>query len=440
VERIHRQLFALAAYIHQTRKEILDSWQQSVSEDPELTTSAAITHAQFTDSIPRVLDAFEEALQASDGVGLTRAELEQRAGASEHGLHRWQQGYDLRESLREWAHLHRCLLLHLEQYAMRVATEPQVMARARETLVRLCGEGASESASRYARLQQAEAAGRVRDLRAALEEVRNLDRDRAGMLREVAHDLRGSVSVITNASAILARSTSEHTRLRFFQVLDRAIHSTQALLGDLLDLSRLEAGQEVLDVSEFDASALLRDLGDSMRALAAERGLFLKTEGPTTLTAYTDRAKLQRIVQNLILNALRATELGGVQVTWQPPIDDAPHWTICVADTGPGMALAQAMPLGRALQRATEQAHDTEERAARAEDPSARSSSAPTLPSGDSARTTRAPSGEGIGLSIVKRLCELMNASIELETAPGRGTTFRIRLPNRAPGTAPAEH
>ena len=436
MEQIHHQLVALAAHLHQTRKEILESWQEHVREDPELTTATAITHAQFTDSIPRVLDAFEGALRASDGVSLTRADLEQRAGASEHGLHRWQQGYDLRESLREWAHLHRCLLSHLERYAMRAAPDAQVMARARDILIRLCGEGASESASRYARLQQADAAGRVRDLRAALEEVRALERDRAGMLREVAHDLRGSVSVITNASSILAKSTSEHTRIRFFEVLERAIHSTQVLLGDLLDLSRLEAGQEVLDVAEFDVSVLLRDLGDSMRALAAERNLFLRVEGPATLPVRTDRAKLQRIVQNLVLNALRATELGGVQLTWQPAEGDAPHWTICVADTGPGMAFAQSLPLGQALQRATERALDTEERAARAGDPSARSSSAPTLPSADSQAAAAAPPGEGIGLSIVKRLCELLNAAIELETAPGRGTTFRIRLPNKPPGNS----
>ena len=228
MERIHRQCIALAAYMRQSREKLLTEWRQRVEQDPELTTASSITRSQFTDSIPKVLDAFEQALRADDAIRETQADMEQREGASEHGLHRWQQGYDLRETLREWAHLHQCILAELESYSeWAPGLAPEVTRRAREVLVRLCGEGACESAARYNRLQQAEAAGRVRDLESAVTELRALEKERADILRQAAHDLRGSVGVITNATAVLARTTSEEMRVNFFGILDRAISSTQ---------------------------------------------------------------------------------------------------------------------------------------------------------------------------------------------------------------------
>ena len=419
VEQIRRQSTALAAYIRRSRDGILTAWRGYVNRDPELTTASSISRAQFTDSIPRILDAFERALGADDALRETQADLEQREGASEHGLQRWQQGYDLRETVREWAHLHRCILAELEDYgASHPELEVAVMRRARGVLVGLCGDGACESASRYTRLQQAEAAGRMHDLELAVGELQSLEKNRADLLRQAAHDLRGSVGVITNASAVLVRTTSDGMRLDFQKILDRAIHSTQTLLTDLIELTRLEAGQDRVEVTSFDASELLRSLGESLRAEAAVRGLFLKLEGPQSLGVSGDPVKVQRIAQNLILNALKATTAGGVTITWQAPVKDA-RWTLSIEDTGPGLTGTHATPLTDALTEATEQAH--------ADDPAGASAHrAPRSMPGSSAPTT----GEGIGLSIVKRLCELLGAAIELESRPGHGTLFRLSFPD----------
>lgn len=440
MERIHRQCIALAAYMRQSREKLLTEWRQRVEQDPELTTASSITRSQFTDSIPKVLDAFEQALRADDAIRETQADLEQREGASEHGLHRWQQGYDLRETLREWAHLHQCILAELESYSEGApGLAPEVTRRAREVLVRLCGEGACESAARYNRLQQAEAAGRVRDLESAVTELRALEKERADILRQAAHDLRGSVGVITNATAVLARTTSEEMRVNFFGILDRAIGSTQSLLGDLIDLNRLEAGQDRVQITAFDVSAVLRDLSESLRAEAAARNLFLKAEGPESLAVRGDRVKLQRIVQNLVLNAIKATEVGGIQLFWQGVPDDT-RWVLTVEDTGPGLRGAHATPLTRAMREATDQAHDSEGPQQTNEGLGHRpiqtgALSSPGANNVRSAPTAAAPRepGEGIGLSIVKRLCELLGAAIELETEPGRGTRFRLTFPTDMP-------
>ncbi|MBV9622147.1 MAG: HAMP domain-containing histidine kinase, partial [Gammaproteobacteria bacterium] len=274
-------------------------------------------------------------------------------------------------------------------------------------------------AVRFAQLQQSEAASRVQELESALSQLRALEQNRAEIWREAAHDLRGSVGVITNASAVLARTSSEETRSQYYHVLDRAVGLTQTLLADLIDLARLEAGQERVQVSEFDAAALLRELVEGTRALATERGLFLKTEGPATLIVRADRVKLQRIVQNLLLNALRATRRGGVTLRWRAPrAADPSRWSVSIEDTGPGLEGANVAPLATELREATDKAHE-----------------AAGLGPGPDAAPSLGPLrvGEGIGLSIVKRLCELLGAAVELTTVPGEGTTFMLSFPLDVP-------
>jgi len=109
------------------------------------------------------------------------------------------------------------------------------------------------------------------------------------------------------------------------------------------------------------------------------------------------------------------------------------HWTLSVQDTGPGFTRGPAAPLERALKQATEESHEVESRAAAAGEPLGANAPAVTLPSQSAHRSPQALSGEGIGLSIIKRLCELLDASIELETASGEGTTFRVTFPRSYP-------
>jgi signal transduction histidine kinase len=213
-------------------------------------------------------------------------------------------------------------------------------------------------------------------------------------------------------------------------VLERSVSSLRALLGDLLDLGRLEAGQEQRNIVSFDAAPVLKEFCETMRVLALQRNLFLKTDGPPTLPVTGDPTKVRRIVQNLILNALKVTERGGVLVTWQArDFRGTPQWLLCVQDTGPGLDSAHAAPFEQALKQATSESHDVERRAGLAGNEEASAEGAPTLTSKSTHRSGYDTGGEGLGLSIVKRLCELLDASMELETTAGSGTTFRIVFP-----------
>jgi hypothetical protein len=166
----------LAAHLAIRRESILSAWRRAVDADPELTMASTITRAQFIDHIPAVLDAFEHRLSAHDAVDHALARDEQKESAAEHGLHRWQQGYNQPDTMCEWGHLHLCLLAELESFqSLNPATESAVMQRARRELVRLCSDGVCASAARYARLQQSEAATRVRELEAALAQLKILE-------------------------------------------------------------------------------------------------------------------------------------------------------------------------------------------------------------------------------------------------------------------------
>jgi signal transduction histidine kinase len=431
------QLSAIAGYLQAARSRILLNWQESVARDPELTTSSTISRAQFNDHIPQVLEAFEHRLRAKDKVEERQARAEQRENAAVHGLHRWQQGYDQREAMREWGHLHLCILGELERYNHEHKdADGVIMALARSALVRLCAEGVSESATRYADLQRAEAAARVHDLELALRQLQTLEQQRAEVWREAAHDLRGTVGIIVNASALVtSTAVEESARAQFAGVLKKNVNSLRELLNDLMDVSRLEAGQERRSIAPFDAAHVLRELVESLRGVASDRNLFLKTEGPASLPVEGDAVKVRRIVQNLMINALKVTQRGGVRVTWQENEAPGTHqWIVCVQDTGPGFDPDHAGPLEQVLKEATAASQDAEVKAGLASDADASLPPAASLASKSAQPLGVGGAGEGIGLSIVKRLCELLDASIELQTSAGTGTTFRLIFPRHYQG------
>jgi len=357
----HAELSALAAYLAGRREYILENWLHSVASDPHLSTPSGLSRAQFNDHIPQVLDAYDRRLRAADGADKLQAHIEEKQSAGEHALHRWQQGYDQGDTIREWGHLHYALLIELDNFSREHPQLPhEVMSIARRALVRLCGEGVAESAARYERLQRSEAASRVRELETALEQVQLLDRQRAETWREAAHDLRGTVGVITNASAILTREAEADPSRGFISdILQRSVTSLRGLLTDLMDLARLEAGQEQRRLQRFDAAAALREFCDGMRPLASARNLFLKAEGPAPLVVEGDRVKILRIAQNLVLNALKVTErryqgdLGTAGQSGRPAVGvvRAGHWARISAAVLLRPAAARAAPRNRGCAR-----------------------------------------------------------------------------------------
>ena len=424
------RLTRLAEHLASRRGELLRAWREAVHRDPAMTTSDAMPRSELNDHIPALLSAFERELGHSAASARKAAAGEHLDNAAAHGLHRWQQGYDLREVTRELGRLNECMCVELDRYALaHPELESDVMPTARQRWAAACTVAMGESASQYFKLQQLEASGHVKDLEQALEAIRELEQQRAELWQQAAHDLRGNLGVVANATAGLTLAgVPETARETFLRMLQRNVSSLHHLLDDVTSLARLQAGRESRSISRIDVAQLLSDLCEGLRPLAEQRNLYLVTEGPATFFVEGDVVKTRRLAQNLVLNSIKYTVNGGVTVQWGDSVDaDDKRWALSVRDTGPGFHAGPGAPLFGALEEAT---HLTRENVSDAQHPGA---FAAQMPGSSTSQSDRRPvhqgAGEGIGLSIVKRLCDLLDATIELESSEAHGTTFRILLP-----------
>lgn len=429
--RACQQLGDLASELLRRRDAILEAWRAYGEPPPDRKIAASLSRAQFNDHIPAVLDCLADTLRSWPGPRDPAAVQLEIEKVFAHGLQRWQQGYQLNELIREWGYLQLCIAAELERYSTEhPSLEPSVMATARRIWAQLCADGVTGSATQYGRLQQTEAAGHVNDLEHALAALHSMEHARAEAWRTAAHDLRGSVTVVKGAATLLQTSgpeLAEPMRSEVAGMLSTSVASLHDMLNDLLSLARLDAGKEQREITSFDAAALLRDFCTASQSSATDRGLFLKMDGPDTLPVEGDKPKVLRILQNLLLNAVKYTQKGGVSVTWGLDKDrEIDRWTFSVQDTGPGIDEAHAAPMAQELHNATEASNEAKQSSLdRRRDlaPAATlASEAPELPKNQQP-------GEGVGLSIVKRLCELLDAGLELATKPGQGSTFRVILP-----------
>ncbi len=416
-------LDALASFLRDRRESILEIWRAIVLADPRLETAANTSVVHFENIVPRIFDSFERALRLASDRPLSQSEREK---FFEHGSHRWQQGYSLREVVIEWGHFQLCVLAEIERFGEQPGARHEAVAFARRLWLELCNEGIGDSVEQFTDLQQTEAEGLFLDLQRAVTDLRDLDRKRAEVWHEAAHDLRGNVSLVTSSAAILTEEeVPESLRARAFNLLQTSVTSLLGLLEDLLSLARLEAGRETLHLQPLDAGALLQRLCATLEPRAKEKGLSLRTEGPASLMVEGDTTKIQRIFQNLALNAVKYTEVGEITIGWGSTREsDTDRWRIWIRDTGPGMpANTLGGPLAEGLREATAAAKKTEIFSG--------SSDVEPVPPVDPSPppVSFQQPGEGIGLLIVKRLCELLQASLEIASNPGQGTIVQVVLP-----------
>ena len=246
----------------------------------------------------------------------------------------------------------------------------------------------------------------------SLAKMRQYVRRRGEFLRSTTHDLRSSVGIILGATALLDIIDTEESRARTLTMIQRNLRQVAEMMNQLLDFSRLESGQEQLHITEFNAAELLTELSESVVSMALSKGLVVKHSGPEVLKVEGDSVKIRRIAHNLVLNAIRYTEIGEVTVKWDfdEKTENTGTWYFIVADTGSGISqekVTEVTLFNSEGENKPEMAIDV-----------------------DGNNKVPAPgSGEGIGLYIVKRLCELISAKMEIISKPGEGTIFKISIP-----------
>jgi signal transduction histidine kinase len=408
-------LAPLATYLSSRREAILANWRTACESDPRLSSIASLTREEFNNKVPFMLNVFEQQLRGepqSYQVGLL---------AAEHGLHRWQKGYALGELAAEMQQLNSILLREFRQFwDFSPDIPPAVSVDAYEHLARFSNEISTASVEQYTALQRQSAASRMEALEKTLAQFNELSQQRSNLLRHSSHDLRSTFSIINSAATLLEMAgDSEAERKQFLDMLLRNLANSRTLVTELIDLARLEAGQEPLHIESVNAGQLLADLVATYQPLAQERGIQLLADGPPELGVNCDPNHLQRIIQNLVLNALKHTATGWVSVSWSR--EDEYRWLVSVQDSGPGLPGAKEPgSLSQVLSPSPESTA-----AFGLPNPGADAKEAINTKASGTAFSLK---GEGIGLAIVKGLCELLRANLEIESKPGVGTLFRIRL------------
>lgn len=433
------ELAAVAAHMAHRRPAILQAWRDAVTSDPTLTTGSSLPRAQLHDHLPALLTDFERKLGSLGSAGAANLHSGVKdvlqGDAAAHGLHRWQQGFDVAEVTRELAQFNECVVVELDAFAQaHPALDRTVMPLVRRAWAQHHGAAVSASTLQYFQLQQLEAKSHIQDVEEALEALRELEQQHAELWQQAAHDLRGNVSVVANVAAgLTSTKASEQARDTFIRLLERNVNALRHLLNDVTGLARLQGGQERRVLEQVDVAALLRDVCEALQHAAHEKGLLLHFDGPAPLQVEGDAVKIRRVTQNLVFNAIRYTRRGSVTVTWGPGDGKDPdRWFIQVQDTGPGFHAGPGSLLADALEEASDQASQVSADAAKGVITHADGhlGDARVQEPLDSPTLTQGP-GEGIGLSIVKRLCELLDASLSVQSSIGVGTRFRIHLPRR---------
>jgi signal transduction histidine kinase len=242
-------------------------------------------------------------------------------------------------------------------------------------------------------------AERTRELSDANIRLQELDRLKSAFLATMSHELRTPLNSIIGFSGILyqelAGPLNEEQKKQLGMVSDSAEHLL-ALINDVLDLSKIEAGQLKIANEAFDIRPVIDKAASTVRPLAEARHLALETEvAPGAGMVRADSRRVEQVLLNFLSNAIKFTEKGSVRITCSLQGDVV---RISVSDTGIGIKHEDLDKLFRPFTQV-----DT--------------------------GLTRQHEGTGLGLSISERLVTMMGGTIHAESEPGRGSTFSFTVP-----------
>ncbi len=243
----------------------------------------------------------------------------------------------------------------------------------------------------------------ARELDGARIESVAASRAKSEFLANMSHEIRTPMSaVIGYADLLLDPSLGSSDRVNYVQTIRRNSEHLLALVDDILDISKIEAGRMTVERIATSPTQVIVEVASLMRVRATEKKLTfdIRYEGRIPETIQSDPTRLKQIVMNFVSNAVKFTRQGGItiRVRCDAPESSAPRLVIEVADTGVGMTEEQ---LGRLF--------------------------APFVQADTS--TTRQFGGSGLGLVISRRLAGLLGGDVVASSEPGKGSLFRAEIP-----------
>jgi signal transduction histidine kinase/CheY-like chemotaxis protein len=236
-------------------------------------------------------------------------------------------------------------------------------------------------------------------------------------LANMSHELRTPLNAIIGITEMLYDDAADLKREDELEPLERVLRAGRhllALINDILDLSKIEAGKIDVHVESFAIRPLIDEVVQTIGTMAQQNGNALKVECPDDIgTMSADQTRVRQALLNLASNANKFTEHGTVTIAAARSTGGGRDWVaLAVTDTGIGLTPEQ---MGRLFQEFVQA----------------------------DASTTRKYGGTGLGLAISRRFCQMMGGDISVASEPGLGSTFTIRLPAQVrmegPGSVPRE-
>lgn len=250
-------------------------------------------------------------------------------------------------------------------------------------------------------------------LEQARDKAMDATRTKSQFLANMSHELRTPLNAIIGLAEMMKEDAEDDELDDYVEPLGRVHSAGKHLLGlinEILDLSKIEAGKLEISAEDVEIADLVRDVHQTGTTLAAKNGNTLVLEAEDNLGAiHADPMRLRQICLNLLSNACKFTENGTVTLTAGTETRAGVPWVgVRVSDTGIGMTQEQ---LGRLFQEFSQA----------------------------DATTSRKYGGTGLGLAISRRLAQMMGGDIEVQSTPGVGSAFTLRLPKTQPGSETVE-
>ena len=238
-----------------------------------------------------------------------------------------------------------------------------------------------------------------KELRLALHAAEAANKAKSLFLANMSHELRTPLNAILGFSNMMRRDPHlNQSQRNNLEIVSRSGEHLLSLINDVLEMAKIEAGRVQLEIAPFDLASMVRNIGETMRLRAQQKGLRFVIDQSADFPKYIqgDEARLRQILVNLVSNAVKFTVQGIVSIRLDIKQNALRYLVIQVEDSGPGIALEDQKNLFE-----------------------------PFLQLGE----PNARNGTGLGLAITQQFVRLMGGSISVESTPGKGSLFRVEIP-----------